>query len=290
MTDTPTTDIADWTIDDGEIELHSPVMSVDVRIPEGAITVAVAPGPPRVLVSHVEGGPVLVHQEGGALTIRQPGPVGPDAVEGLVGSLIGAFGGRRRGDRRADVLVVVPTAIAVVARTVSATAMFSGMHDASIDTVSGDVTVSGSSGSLRVHTVSGEVEAASVDGRLSVNTVSGDVTIAGGRIDSFRGHTVSGDVVIDGALLAGDHAFRTVSGDLAMRLDVPDGFAIDATTTSGRLTCGLVTMTVDEPQRGFGVGMRRLRAQSRSGRARLKATSVSGDITIVGRDPVEEAS
>lgn len=272
------TDVDEWTVEEGEIVLEGRVDSVDVRIPAGSVTVAVSDGPARVLVSETRGGPVSVALTGGALTVRQPGPEGVDALEDIVGSFLGAVGlGRDRG-RRAAVTVLVPAPVPAVARTVGAEVTFSGIDDAAADTVTGEVTVSRARRSLRVNTVSGAVWAADLEGAVSVKTVSAPATVARSRLDELRAQTVSGDIAVDATLRGGAHTFRSVSGDLSLRAEFPDGMALEATTVSGRVVCG-----VGQPQEAARPGGRRVTAAAGAGGARLATRTVSGDVTLVSR-------
>jgi hypothetical protein len=268
--------VAEWTVNDGEISIEAPVSAVDVRLPAGSLTVAVADGPARVLIADVDGGPVTVREQGGAVTIRQPGPDGPDAVDDMVGALMGALGMGRRARRRASVTVLLPAPARVTARTMGAAVMFSGLEDATVDTVTGDVVVSHLHGSLRVATVGGSVQAADLGGRLSVATVSGDVTIAGATLSELRARTVSGDVAVDAELRGGAHAFQAVSGNLALRLRAPAGFDLDASSVSGTVVCD-VGQPVDQGR----PGLRRVRVVVGDGGARLRTHTVSGDLTVL---------
>jgi putative adhesin len=278
MTAHQRTDIDQWTVDEGEIELDGAVTSVDVRVPGGSITVAVCDGPPRVVVADTRRGPVTVTIAGGELTVRQPGREGVDALGDMLESFLGALGmGGDRG-RRASVTVLLPTPVPTMARSVTAEVMFSGLDDASADTVSGEVTVSRLRRSLRVNTVSGAVWTADIDGSVSLKTVSAPATVARGRLDELRIQTVSGDVAVDAALGSGSHGFQSVSGDLALRADFPAGFALDATTVSGRVVCG-----IGDPQEVVRPGARRVTAGLGAGGARLGTRTVSGDVTLLPR-------
>jgi hypothetical protein len=269
---------AEWSLEDGQVELPDAVDEVLVRVPSGSVTVAVVDGPPRVLVEGAEGGPVLLAHAGGRLTIRQAGPEGSEAVDDLVGSLLGAAGLRPGVRRRAEVTVLLPVPARAGVRTVGAEVMFSGVRAASAETVSGSVTVSRVPGSTRILTVSGAIQAAGVDGVMDVSTATGDVTIAGGRLGGFRVRTVSGDVAVDADLLAGDHGFRSMSGNLALRIATPDGLDLDASTFSGSLVCSVGQL--DDLSRP---GLRRVRARDGNGGARFRSTSVSGDLTVMAR-------
>jgi hypothetical protein len=270
-----------WTLEEGEIELEGDIHTVDVRVPNGSVTVAVTDGPPRVSVEAVIGPPVLVIEDGGgALTVRQPAPEGPEILEDLVGSVIGALAGprgpRSAVRRSATVTVLLPRLRRATVRGVGTSVMLSGVDAGSVDVVSGDVTVSRTGSSLSVRTVSGQLQAADVVGRVNVTTVSGDVTMARGRFTELRAHTVSGDFVIDAALGAGEHAFRSVSGNLALRTDAPAGLDLEAVAISGSVTCKMAPATSEG-----GPGYRRTRVRTGGAGAHLRVNTVSGDVTVM---------
>jgi hypothetical protein len=283
--------MAEWQIlDDGEVALEGAIEAIDAHLVGGSLSVAVTDGPPRVLVSDVRGGPVAITQTGGTVTIRHLGGgaeyhtgSAPGWVSGVLETVIGGiFGGV---SRHADVAVLVPAPVRASARTTSAEILLSGVVDASAETVSGALTATGVGGSLRLTSVSGAVAASAIDGRLWLKSVSGEMTVAGARLTELSAHTVSGDVVIDAELGEGTHTFRGVSGGLALRVDPSTPLDLDATTVSGALSCSL-----GEPEDLSRPGSRRLRVHAGDGRARLRCHTVSGDLTVLGRDATVSAS
>jgi hypothetical protein len=103
-----------------------------------------------------------------------------------------------------------------------------------ISCLSGDVSLSDSSGPARVSTVSGNVEARNVraaaagDG-FEAKSTSGDVTLEGITHAQVRGTAVSGSVAYTGTLArGGDYDFKTISGDVTLELPADSSFSLHA--------------------------------------------------------------
>ncbi|WP_083707469.1 DUF4097 family beta strand repeat-containing protein [Intrasporangium flavum] len=101
-----------------------------------------------------------------------------------------------------------------------------------VETGSGDLTVTGALGATRATSGSGDVAARDVAGVLSLETGSGDVDGSGlGRAD-VTAKTGSGDVDLDFTTAADDVRVETGSGDASVRL--PAGpYAVSPSTGSG---------------------------------------------------------
>lgn len=142
--------------------------------------------------------------------------------------------------------------------------------------VSGSVDLSGQGDRVQVETVSGDIETRSDHGRLKFETVSGNITAATGEYLEFTGSSVSGDISIRGKPV-GDARISadTMSGDV--RLDMPGDLSarIDAETFSGRIRSDFGA--VKEPEHGPG---RSLETTVGDGNARMTVETFSGDITI----------
>ena len=272
---------------EGEVALFDPVGSVDVHLWGGSVTVAVTDGPPRVLVEGVRGVPVIVRQDGGSVSIRQPidGDGTTSAgISGIVETLVTAVF-HSGGSRSADVAVLLPAPARTAVRTASADVVLSAVGDARVETASGTVTVARAHEALRASTASGDIMVADVGGRVALKAVSGEITVAGGRVDELSLHTVSGDAVVDADLLGGTHTFRSVSGNLALRMEADAGLDIDATSVSGGVQCG-----IGEPTDHSVPGQRRPRVVTGDGSARLRVQTVSGDVTVVARPTPAEVA
>ncbi len=145
--------------------------------------------------------------------------------------------------------------------------------DVSVGTVSADVRLVGSFGSVKVATGSGRIQvdaAADVD----VRSVSGDLSVASCQ-DRCRLHTMSGDISVGGA--GGAAHASTISGGVELGTSGQGDVAVK--TVSGKVTINVV-----------GGKQPRARLRSVSGRVRcdcpqggdfdIECTTVSGRIEV----------
>jgi len=150
-----------------------------------------------------------------------------------------------------------------------------------IETMTGDVRITDGVGDLRVTTASGDVVATGVRGSVEADATSGSITISGERLGRIKAGVVSGDIDVTGAL--GDDArlqLSTHSGEVIVRL--PEGAAgqLEATTYTGSVRGGTMTMMPPVTRSFSGNGNARLYEFGGGGTARITATTFSGDITI----------
>ena len=103
-------------------------------------------------------------------------------------------------------------------------------------TVSGDLSLSETGGTLRINSVSGDANVrASEPLGVEAEAVSGDLSISTPRLDDLRATTVSGDVEVEGELAArGAFSVETVSGDLSVGLQGSAIFEIRGLSTDVR--------------------------------------------------------
>lgn len=103
-----------------------------------------------------------------------------------------------------------------------------------VNCMSGDVTLEDSGGRTRVRTVSGAVEvrnvrALSPGDELEATSTSGDVIIEGVTHSRVSGATVSGNVLYTGSLAGGgSYDFKTISGDVTVELPPASSFNLRA--------------------------------------------------------------
>ncbi|HEY4973508.1 MAG TPA: DUF4097 family beta strand repeat-containing protein, partial [Steroidobacteraceae bacterium] len=157
------------------------------------------------------------------------------------------------GDGAARLTIHVPARSALNISLVSADVTLSGVTGAQqIRTVSGDIKSDGG-GAARINTVSGnvrlsvpestaaEIETMSGDlmvtgagGEVSITTVSGDGHLALGTLHSFRLRTVSGDFSIASRLEpAANFEAESINGDLQVKISGAPGLRVDAQSLSG---------------------------------------------------------
>lgn len=264
------------------------VTRLRVAIVGGDVSVVGGDGPASLEVAAVEGEALRVEQAGGVVTIGyEQAPL-----------LRRWFGGVHGPDRRrVSLSVAVPEGCRVQVDSVTAALTVVGLAaGARVRTVSGALVLDGLGGPVKAQTVSGPVEGRRLAGPLTLETVSGDLVVAGaGGAVSVK--TVSGEVVMDladavadagspdpglehlgGGSQAGEVSVVTVSGDVTLRLGRRAGARVELTSTSGR-----VETTFDGLVRDSAPGRRRVDGVIGDGSARVKGTSVSGDVALLAR-------
>jgi DUF4097 and DUF4098 domain-containing protein YvlB len=144
---------------------------------------------------------------------------------------------------------------------------------ASVATVSGSVVTDSTRGPFTARTVSGDLDLRAHEGGLDLTSVSGPAT-ASGSFDRVGVSTVSGAVTID-ARRVREISTQSVSGDVTVRLPADLGVSLDGRSVSGRV----VVDGFDRAAKGPGGGA--FHAQVGDGACRVRATTVSGDVTLL---------
>ncbi|MEU5218921.1 DUF4097 family beta strand repeat-containing protein [Streptomyces sp. NPDC020807] len=260
-----------------------PVTRLRVRIVNGTVNVVgTDESSARVEISEIEGPPLIVTRDGSTLTVTYEDLQWKNVLQWL---------DRKGHRRRAVVSVAVPAGADVEVGAVGAETVVSGIRGRTeVRGVTGDTTLLGLSGPVRAESVSGNLEAQSVTGALKISSVTGSVTVIEGASDSVKAETVSGDMVIDLDQTAGtdgppaDIRLSSVSGEVAIRLPHPADARVEASTTSGSVTNGFEDLRVAGQW-----GTKSLTGTLGSGRGTLKATTVSGSLTLLRRpEPAED--
>jgi hypothetical protein len=143
--------------------------------------------------------------------------------------------------------------------------------------VSGDVEVTGLGARVEVNSVSGDVAIRNVHGEVSAHSVSGRATLEGVDAQTVEANTVSGDVEFGGPVhQGGRYAFRSVSGNLTLRVDGALNARVSLSTVSGEIESDFpITLSG-----GGRFGRRNLDFTVGTGDARLELGSVSGDFHL----------
>ena len=207
----------------------------------------------------------------------------------------------RNGGRgiASDLSISVPKGSSLDVGTVSADIEVAGVFgDQKLEAVSGDISTETDSADVRAGTVSGDVEITGngKDAETRGNTVSGDVTLIKIAGDAAA-ESVSGDVEIDGGSF--DRAqFNTVNGDIYFVAELWSDGKLGAETVNGEIDLtfkGKVSGRFDidtfngEIDNCFGPKAKRtskyapgkeLNFQEGSGDARIKVSTMNGDISI----------
>jgi DUF4097 and DUF4098 domain-containing protein YvlB len=167
--------------------------------------------------------------------------------------------------------------------------------DLSLRTSSGDLHITGVSGTLLCQTSSGDLRLKDLGGTVLANSASGDVTIVGlegklavrtasgniktrdTNLDEVNVQTASGDVELDFVELPPrDINIVAVSGDLTIYAPYDARFTLQTRTVSGSLSCGFPREKADYK----ASNKRETTLDINGGGNRIGVTSVSGDISI----------
>jgi hypothetical protein len=269
---------SEWSVTEPEkLVFEGDVDTLHVRIVNGTVNVVgVEEGPARLEVGEITGPPLVVSHRNGTLTV---------SYEDLPWKGLLKWLDRKGWHRHAVVSLAVPQHTEVSVGVVGASAVVSGISGrATLRGVTGDITLVGMTGAVSAETVAGTVEAQAVSGDLKVNTVNGDLTVVEGSGAQVKADSVSGSMVLDLDPSGGEAEVRlnTVSGDIAVRIPEPGDAEVDAGPTSGAVSCAFEELRVTGQW-----GWKRITGRVGSGGARLKATTVSGAISLLRRPPAE---
>ena len=149
-----------------------------------------------------------------------------------------------------------------------------------ISSISGDVSVSGVSGDLKVKSISGTVEVKGATGNVNASSISGEV-----RVEDVNGtvsaKSTSGEVRVDINRVEGAATrmeFTSVSGGVTVRLPGNADAEVDMSVLTGNLKTDF-PLQIEEPERGPG---RRAHGIIGGGGARkLRLNSVSGNVYLL---------
>jgi hypothetical protein len=264
--------MATWTIDEPRKLTFDTVRRLRVQTVAGGIAVVGTDDAPTLEVSELDGPPLRVRHEDGVLDVDYERP-----TWGPLGWLLGGW--RRR--YRAVISLAVPRDCAVDIEVVSGGLMVSGLRGPlAARTISGEITLTGCSGKVEAQTVSGAVQAHGVAGDLWAHTLSGDLTLVEGG-GTVGAKTVSGTVTLDvGAPGPGDIHVTTVSGDVTIRLPHASDLQVEVQSTSGQ-----VASAFHELHREGRPALRSIRGRLGAGTGQLRATTTSGHVALLRREP-----
>jgi hypothetical protein len=166
-------------------------------------------------------------------------------------------------------------------RTVSGNIKSDGGGAANINSVSGNVhLVVPDTTAARVETISGDVTVSGAGGDVSISTMNGDGKLSLGMLHSFRLQTVSGDFDIHAGLDAGaQFSTQSVSGDVKVEFSGAPGAEFDLQSLSGDIS-NCTAPKATHPQYGPGS---RLNFSAGNGQAHVHMSSTSGDLGLCAR-------
>jgi DUF4097 and DUF4098 domain-containing protein YvlB len=152
----------------------------------------------------------------------------------------------------------------------------SDAREVTIDSVSGEIDLSGKARRANLETVSGDVRARGVGGTMELESVSGNIDIEAGDFSDFGADSVSGDIHLRGSPAANARIrLESMSGDLDVVLPADASTRISAETFSGSIRSDFGAS--NESAHGPG---KSLRTTVGGGAGQLHAETFSGDIEI----------
>jgi hypothetical protein len=168
-----------------------------------------------------------------------------------------------RNDTRVEFTVRLPAGVRLNAGTVSGTVEGRGMRaEVEATSVSGDVRL-------------GDVTASLVEAR----SVSGDIELRNVQADEVGAETVSGDVAYSGAIRPrGAYDFKTLSGDIVLRVPRNIGAEVTASTFSGSFHSSFPVITGTS---GRATRRQRVSGTIGDGSARIRLESFSGNVELL---------
>jgi DUF4097 and DUF4098 domain-containing protein YvlB len=199
-------------------------ITLDVKVPSGEVRVATVAGEESVVT--IDGPQKAVD----ATTVEL---VGDRLLIQLRQRSFGIFG---RFDSSLRIGVAVPHQSTVEIATASGDTTLDGTFGGlRVQTASGGLQATGEvQGDARVDLVSGSVRLPRVAGDLAARSVSGDI-VAEAVEGSVSAQSVSGDVRV-GALRQGTATVRSVSGEIDLGIAAGTSVDVDASSASGKMT------------------------------------------------------
>jgi DUF4097 and DUF4098 domain-containing protein YvlB len=149
----------------------------------------------------------------------------------------------------------------------------------SLETVSGDISVSKVDGNVTAESVSGDVMIGGVTGDVETESVSGEISITDAKSKAVRAETVGGPITYFGTIEAlGNYVFKTHAGRLTLGIPASTGATVGLETFSGDVESDFpmtltsrTTRKSNESKFEFTLG---------DGKARVVLETFSGDIRI----------
>ncbi|MCL4812868.1 MAG: DUF4097 family beta strand repeat protein [Vicinamibacteraceae bacterium] len=202
----------------------------------------------------LEAARVSVNQHTGRLEIRSM-PGGPKHRIAIDFSLVVPAGANLEVNSMVGDLKITGVKGEVRAETVSGSVEASGLAGlVALKAVTGDVKLwsSASASEVAANSVSGNVMLKGVKARsLTCSTVSGSVTVANGAAERAVVRSVNGDVELVGGLTEGGrYELKSHAGDIRLVLDGKVGFQLEANTFNGDIVSELALTGVARTSSG----------------------------------------
>ncbi|MBX6751128.1 MAG: DUF4097 family beta strand repeat protein [Micromonosporaceae bacterium] len=258
-----------------QLTLDEKVTQLDVWLVHGKVHVVGTDGPARIEVRRIGHKGLTVTQANGSLSVRHDLPNGTWVPGGIWP--LGLWWLGRRG-WLAEVIIAVPPATATSLTVINGDVVASGLrHRTTVDVTSGSIAMMGLGGQIRAKTVSGSIEAVGIAGELTMQTVSGEISLAGSSADQVYARTISGAITCD---LDNPRAFvvhlDTVSGSITVRVPENANLSVDLGAASGSVTSAFPQVPSTN-----ATGRRSASGQIGAGTGRLRASAVSGTVSLL---------
>jgi len=148
----------------------------------------------------------------------------------------------------------------------------------SLSNASGDISVEGVTGTVRLHTASGDVAVRQVEGGVNASSASGDVTVQG-VVGMVSASTASGDVEVELLRQVGgtEMRFSSASGDVIVRAPRELDADVEMSTASGSLQTDF-PLAVEDRKGGHG---RKAAGRLGMGSCQLKLSTASGSVKLI---------
>lgn len=176
---------------------------------------------------------------------------------------------------KVDYEVSVPHACSVGLECVSSSAALHGLDgEFQLKTVSGALTLQELSGRLQLKTVSGDITAEGLAGALSLDTVSGQAHFSRSNLPAIDVSSISGDVWAHTPLGDGPYRFKSVSGNVELRVPGDTRCTLEAHRISGRLA-------TDLPGTGRSAAPGQETLDVQGGGQRVQLNTIAGDLRLL---------
>ncbi|MDL4771920.1 MULTISPECIES: DUF4097 family beta strand repeat-containing protein [Thermomonosporaceae] len=258
-----------WTIDEPTTLGFDGVVALRATLIAGSVSVLASGDRPGIQVEALDGPPLVIGHEAGMLTITHE-----RLWEGVLSWL-------RTQKCHATITVTVPHDCPVSLNLVSADAVVSGTTArTSVKSASGNVVLDGVHGDIDANTVSGDVEVQGPARRITFTSVSGDLTLAGGTVDRLAARSARGRIAADvGLAREGRIEVNTVAGEVALRIPDPaDAEVALNSAAGGRLETSFPGL--DRRDRSVS---RAVTGRLGAGTGRVSVNTVSGAVALLGR-------
>ena len=145
--------------------------------------------------------------------------------------------------------------------------------------MNGDIMARTVSGNIEVNTLSGEVVLTDISGEVDATSVSGDLDLRNVLARFVRARSTSGDITYDGNVdPVGRYELASHSGSVYLTIPQNTGALLTVATYSGAIESDFL-ITLKPGEHGIGAS-KRLTFEIGKGDSRISAESFSGDITI----------